>query len=205
MVHGDQNGLSLPPRIAPIQAVIVPVMMHKEGVTEKATEIADRLKKAGVRIKLDVSDQTPGWKFAEYEMKGVPLRIEIGPRDIENNKAVIVRRDNGEKKEIDLDNLENEVGTILDTIQVDMLERARAHRDAHTYSATNYEEFLDILANKPGFVKAMWCGDVECENKIKEDAVATSRCMPFEQETLSDKCVCCGKPAKTMVYWGKAY
>ena len=203
MVHGDNSGLVLPPRVAPTQVVIIPIQQKKEGVLEKAYELKDRL--SGFRVKVDDTDKSPGWKFSEAEMRGIPVRIEIGPRDIENNKAILVRRDNGEKKEIDLDNIEYEIGAILDTIQVEMLERARAHRDAHTYTATDYEEFLDILANKPGFVKAMWCGDVECEDKIKDDAVATSRCMPFEQETLSDKCVCCGKPAKTMVIWGKAY
>ncbi|MCQ2544088.1 MAG: proline--tRNA ligase [Lachnospiraceae bacterium] len=203
MVHGDNSGLVLPPRVAPTQVMIIPIQQKKEGVLDKAFELKDRL--SNFRVKVDDTDKSPGWKFSEQEMRGIPIRIEIGPRDIENNKAIIARRDTGEKIEINLDNLETEVATVLDKIQVEMLERARAHREEHTYSATTYEEFLDILENKPGFVKAMWCGEEECENKIKEDASATSRCMPFEQEKLSDKCVCCGKPAKAMVYWGKAY
>ena len=203
MVHGDNSGLVLPPRVAPTQVMIIPIQQKKEGVLDKAFELKDRL--SNFRVKVDDTDKSPGWKFSEQEMRGIPIRIEIGPRDIENNKAIIARRDTGEKIEINLDNLETEVATVLDKIQVEMLERARAHREEHTYSATTYEEFLDILENKPGFVKAMWCGEEECENKIKEDASATSRCMPFEPEKLSDKCVCCGKPAKAMVYWGKAY
>lgn len=203
MVHGDNNGLVLPPRVAPTQVMIVPIMQKKEGVLDKAFELKETL--SNFRVKVDDSDKSPGYKFAETEMRGIPVRVEIGPRDIEAGKAILVRRDTGEKKEIELANIEAEVSALLDAIQVDMLERARAHREAHTYSATSYEEFLDILANKPGFVKAMWCGDVECEDKVKEDASATSRCMPFEQETLSDKCICCGKPATKMVYWGKAY
>ena len=203
MVHGDNSGLVLPPRVAPVQVAIIPIQQKKEGVLDKAYELKDRLK--GFRVKVDDTDKSPGWKFSEQEMRGIPLRIEIGPRDIENNKAVLARRDTGEKIEINLDELEVKVAELLDKIQVEMLERARAHRDEHTYTATEYAEFLDILNNKPGFVKAMWCGDRACEDKVKEDAAATSRCMPFEQEKLSDKCICCGKPASKMVYWGKAY
>jgi len=203
MVHGDNSGLVLPPRVAPVQVAIIPIQQKKEGVLDKAYEVKDRLK--GFRVKVDDTDKSPGWKFSEQEMRGIPVRIEIGPRDIENNKAVLARRDTGEKIEINLDELEVKVAELLDKIQVEMLERARAHRDEHTYTATEYAEFLDILNNKPGFVKAMWCGDRACEDKVKEDAAATSRCMPFEQEKLSDKCICCGKPASKMVYWGKAY
>ena len=203
MVHGDNSGLVLPPRVAPVQVAIIPIQQKKEGVLDKAYELKDRLK--GFRVKVDDTDKSPGWKFSEQEMRGIPIRIEIGPRDIEANKALIARRDTGEKIEINLDELETKVAEILDAMQVEMLERARAHRDEHTYTATEYAEFLDILNNKPGFVKAMWCGDRACEDKVKEDAQATSRCMPFEQENLSDKCICCGKPAKKMVYWGKAY
>ena len=203
MVHGDNSGLVLPPRVAPVQVAIIPIQQKKEGVLDKAYELKDRLK--GFRVKVDDTDKSPGWKFSEQEMRGIPLRIEIGPRDIENNKAVLARRDTGEKIEINLDELEVKVAELLDKIQVEMLERARAHRDEHTYTATEYAEFLDVLNNKPGFVKAMWCGDRACEDKVKEDAAATSRCMPFEQEKLSDKCICCGKPASKMVYWGKAY
>ena len=203
MVHGDNSGLVLPPRVAPVQVAIIPIQQKKEGVLDKAYELKERLK--GFRVKVDDTDKSPGWKFSEQEMRGIPVRIEIGPRDIEANKAVLARRDTGEKIEINLDELEVKVAELLDKIQVEMLERARAHREEHTYIATDYAEFLDILENKPGFVKAMWCGDRACEDKVKEDAAATSRCMPFEQEKLSDKCICCGKPASKMVYWGKAY
>ena len=203
MVHGDNNGLVLPPRIAPTQVVIVPIQQQKEGVLDKAFALKDVL--SNFKVKVDDSDKSPGWKFSESEMRGIPVRVEIGPRDIENNEAVLVRRDTHEKMTVSLDEIETKVGELLDTIQNDMLERARVHRDSHTYTATTYEEFVKTINEKPGFVKAMWCGDQACEDKIKEDTAATSRCMPFAQETLSDKCVCCGKPAKKMVYWGRAY
>ncbi|WDC85418.1 proline--tRNA ligase [Caloramator sp. mosi_1] len=204
MVHGDNNGLKLPPRVAPIQVVIVPIAQHKEGVLEKANELKERLSKI-VRVKLDDSDKMPGWKFAEYEMKGVPVRLEVGPKDIEKNQVVLARRDTMEKIVVSMDNLEEEVMKLLDDIHNNMLETARKNRDEHTYVATNMEDFKDIVENKPGFIKAMWCGDRECEDKIKEETGATSRCIPFEQEQLSSTCVCCGKPAKHMVYWGRAY
>ena len=204
MVHGDDSGLVLPPRIAPNQVVIVPIMQKKEGVLEKANEVKEQLSKVS-RVILDDSEKSPDWKFSEYEMRGIPVRVELGPRDIENNQAVLARRDTGEKITVSLDNIAEEVTKLLDTIQHDMLERARKHRDSHTYTAHNMEEFAKTVKETPGFVKAMWCGDEECENKIKEMTGATSRCMPFEQEHIDDKCVCCGKPAKTMVYWGKAY
>ena len=203
MVHGDNNGLVLPPRIAPTQVVIVPIQQQKEGVLDKAFALKDVL--SNFRVKVDDSDKSPGWKFSESEMRGIPVRVEIGPRDIENNEAVLVRRDTHEKITVSLDEIEAKVSELLDTIQNDMLERARAHRDSHTYVATTYDEFVKTINEKPGFVKAMWCGDQACEDKIKEDTAATSRCMPFAQENLSDKCVCCGKPAKKMVYWGRAY
>ncbi|NLZ48133.1 MAG: proline--tRNA ligase [Clostridiales bacterium] len=204
MVHGDDNGLVLPPKIAPIQLVIVPVAQHKEGVLDKAEELKNRLKGL-VRLKLDSSDKTPGWKFAEYEMKGVPVRLEIGPKDIENNQCVLARRDTGEKIIVSLDAVEEVVVKLLETIQKDMLERARGNRDNKTYTVTSLEEFASTVENKPGFVKAMWCGERQCEDIIKEMTGATSRCIPFEQEQITDTCVCCGKLAKHMVYWGKAY
>ena len=204
MVHGDDNGLVLPPAVAPTQVMIIPVAAHKPGVMEKAQEIRARLA-ARFSVKLDDSDKSPGYKFAECEMRGIPVRVEIGPRDLENGKAVLVRRDTGEKLECALDTIEDTIGELLRTIQHEMLERARAHRDAHTSSAANYEELREIIETKPGFVKAMWCGDRACEDKIKEDLAATSRCMPFVQEQISDVCVCCGKPAKKMVLWGRAY
>ncbi len=205
MVHGDNSGLVLPPRIAPTQTMIIPIAQHKEGVLEKAEELRARVEAKGIRVKVDDSDKGPGWKFSEQEMRGIPARIEIGPKDIEANQAVIVRRDTSEKITVSLDEAEEKLAEVLDLMQKEMLERARVHCDAHTTTALTYDEFKDAVANKPGFIKAMWCGDEKCENKIKEDTTATSRCMPFEQEHLSDTCVCCGKPAKKMVYWGKAY
>ncbi len=204
MTHGDDNGLVLPPAVAPIQTVIVPIASHKAGVTEKATEIYDRLKKV-CRVKLDLSDQTPGWKFAEYEMKGVPLRLEIGPRDIENNSCVIVRRDNGEKTVVSLDDLETAIPQLLIKVRDGLYEKALARRNTMTYDAHNLDEMKDIAENKAGFIRAMWCGERECEDTLKEVAGVTSRCIPFEQEHLSDTCVCCGKKADKMLYWGKAY
>ena len=205
MVHGDDSGLVLPPRIAPTQVDIIPIMQNKEGVLDKAHEVLDALKAAGLRAKLDDTDKSPGWKFSEQEMRGIPVRVEMGPRDIEANQAVVVRRDTREKITVCIDELAEKITEILATMQTEMLERARAHREAHTYDAHNYEEFKEIVANKPGFIRGMWCGDQACEDKIKEDTTATSRCMPFTQEAISDVCVCCGKPAKKLVYWGKAY
>ena len=204
MVHGDDNGLVLPPRVAPTQVCIIPIRQQAEGVLDKAYELRDRLK-SNFRVKVDDTDKSPGWKFAECEMRGIPVRVEIGPKDIEAGKCVLARRDTGEKLECALDELEAKIAELMETIQKDMLEKARKHRESHTYVAKNMEEMGNILNNTPGFVKAMWCGCQECEDKIKEQFAATSRCMPFEQETLSDTCVCCGKPAKKMVYWGKAY
>ena len=204
MVHGDDNGLKLPPMVAPTQVMIIPIQQKKEGVLDKAEELRERLAKVA-RVKVDATDKSPGFKFAECEMRGVPLRVEIGPRDIENNQCVLVRRDNGEKITVSLDELETKVEELLKTIQKDMLETARAHRDSHTYEARNWEEFVDTINNRPGFIKAMWCGETECEENIKAETGASTRCMPFEQEKLSDVCVCCGKPAKKMVYFGRAY
>lgn len=205
MVHGDDSGLVLPPKIAPVQVDVIPIMQNKDGVLNKAYEVKEALVKAGLRVKVDDTDKKPGWKFSEQEMRGIPVRVEMGPRDIEAGQAIIVRRDTREKTTAAIESLAEEIKNILDKMQTEMLERARTHREAHTYVATNYDEFKDVVANKPGFVKAMWCGDQACEDKIKEETTATSRCMPFEQEHLSDVCVCCGRPAKKMVYWGKAY
>jgi prolyl-tRNA synthetase len=204
MVHGDDSGLVLPPAVAPNQLVIIPIAAHKEGVPEKANELKERLSKIA-RVKLDDSDKMPGWKFSEYEMKGVPLRLEIGPKDIEKNQVVLVRRDNREKVFVSMDELEERVSEMLKQLQKDLLEKARQHRDAHTYVAQNMDEFEKILNETPGFIKAMWCGDEACENAIKEKTGATARCIPFEQEQISEHCVCCGEEAKHMVYWGKAY
>lgn len=203
MVHGDNSGLVLPPRIAPTQVMVIPIAQHKEGVLDKAYEVSSKL--GNFRVKVDDSDKSPGWKFSEQEMRGIPVRIELGPKDIEANQCVVVRRDTREKIVVSLDEVDTKVAQILDMMQVEMLERARVHRDEHTYEAKTMDEFMDIAANKPGFIKAMWCNDVACENSIKEKAGCTSRCMPFAQERLTETCVCCGKPAKSLVYWGKAY
>jgi len=203
MVHGDNNGLVLPPAIAPTQVVIIPIRQQAEGVLETADKIREKL--GGCRVKVDDSDRSPGWKFAEHEMRGVPVRIEIGPKDIEAGQAMVARRDTGEKMAIAIDALDTEIPKLLETIQKEMLERARVHRDEHTFDAHNAEEMADIAANKPGFIRAMWCGDRACEDSLKETAGVTSRCMPFAQENIADTCVCCGKPAKKLVYWGKAY
>lgn len=204
MVHGDDNGLVVPPRIAPVQVIIVPVAQHKEGVLEKANELKDRISKIA-RVKLDDSDKMPGWKFSEYEMKGVPIRLEVGPKDIEKNQVVLARRDTGEKIFVPMEDLEDKIPELLDDIHNNIFNRAKQSVEEKTHSAVNMKEFKDIVENKTGFVKAMWCGDRECEDKIREETGATSRCMPFEQEEVSDTCVYCGKKAKKLVYWGRAY
>ena len=205
MTHGDDNGLIIPPAVAPVQVVIIPVAQHKEGVLEKARELRDLLAKK-FRVKLDESDYSTGWKFSQYEMKGVPLRLEIGPRDIENNSCVLVSRVSREKSFVSLDGIVDAVETSLKAVHDELYNRALENRRARTYSAHNYEEFLDIAANKSGFIKAMWCGETECEEKIKDiTGGVKSRCIPEEQEHLSDVCVCCGKPAKHMLIWGRQY
>lgn len=205
MTHGDNNGLVLPPAVAPIQAIVIPVAQHKEGVIEKATELQERLKKV-CRVKMDASNNTPGWKFAEYEMKGVPLRIEIGPKDIENNQCVIVTRHNREKTFVSLDNLEETVLQKLREVRDGIYNSALENRERRTYICRNTDEIIHALdKNGDGFVKAMWCGEEACEDKVKELTGVGSRCIPIEQEHIADTCVCCGKPAKHMLYWGKAY
>ncbi|WP_097026281.1 proline--tRNA ligase [Clostridium peptidivorans] len=204
MVHGDDSGLKLPPRIAPTQVMIVPIAQHKEGVIEKAQELKSRISKVA-KVGIDISDKMPGWKFNEYEMKGIPVRIEVGPKDIENNQVVLVRRDTREKLIISMDELETVIPKLLDDIHNAMYEHALNHRKENTFTAATLDEFKDIAENKPGFIKAMWCGDRACEEKLKEVAGVTSRCIPFEQENIFDKCICCGGEAKHMVCWGKAY
>ena len=205
MSHGDDNGLVLPPDVAPIQVVILPIAQHKPGVLDKAYELRDRLSKS-FRVKVDSSDNSPGWKFAEQEMKGVPVRLEIGPKDIENNQCVLVRRDNREKLFVSLDNLEESLSAVLKDYAEGIYNKALANLEKRTFACTTIDEINAKLAeNGDGFVKAMWCGEEECEDKVKELTGVGSRCIPFNQESLSDTCVCCGKPAKQMVYWGKAY
>ena len=205
MVHGDDSGLKLPPRIAPTQICIVPIQQKKEGVLDKAYELRDQLRKSGFRVKVDDGDKSPGFKFADCEVRGIPLRIEVGPKDIEAGHAVLVRRDTREKIQVSFDELAEETGKLLEQIQQDMYDRAKTFLEEHTSSATNMDELVDIVNTKRGFVKAMWCGCRDCEDKLKEMSGITSRCIPFEQETISDTCVVCGKPATKMVYWGRAY
>ena len=206
MTHGDNNGLVLPPAVAPVQAVIVPVAQHKEGVLEKAAELKDRLAKSGIRVKLDDSDNSPGWKFAQYEMKGVPVRVEIGPKDIENNQCVMVTRHNNEKTIVSLDELESAAASKLKEVHDGLYNKALENLERRTYDCTSIDEIISTLNEKgDGFIRAMWCGDEACEDEVKEKTGAGSRCIPFEQKVISDKCVCCGKPAKKLVYWGRAY
>ena len=204
MTHGDDEGLILPPAIAPSQVVIVPVAAHKPGVTEKAEELAARVSKFA-RVKLDNSDNSPGWKFSQWEMKGVPLRLEIGPKDIEKNQCVLVRRDTREKYFVSLDDLETEIPRLLNELAQNIYNRALENRENRTWSATTMDEVKELAEKNNGYIKTMWCGDLACEEKMKEEVGLSSRCMPFEQEHISDVCPCCGKPANLMVYWGKAY
>ena len=204
MTHGDDEGLILPPAIAPFQVVIVPVAAHKPGVTEKAEELAARVSRFA-RVKLDNSDNSPGWKFSQWEMKGVPLRLEIGPKDIEKNQCVLVRRDTREKYFVSLDDLETEIPRLLNELAQNIYNRALENRENRTWSATTMDEVKELAEKNNGYIKTMWCGDLACEEKMKEEVGLSSRCMPFEQEHISDVCPCCGKPANLMVYWGKAY
>lgn len=204
MTHGDDNGLVLPPAIAPIQVIVVPIAPHKAGVLDVACELTEKIK-TFCRAKIDTSDQSAGWKFSEYEMKGVPLRLEIGPKDIEKNQCVLVQRNTREKVFVPLDKLETVIPELLEKIRKEMFESALKRREEMTYTATTLDEIKEIAASKPGFIKTMWCGSQECEDLLKQEAGITSRCMPFEQEKISDVCPCCGKPASTMIYWGKAY
>ncbi|WP_213084050.1 proline--tRNA ligase [Heyndrickxia camelliae] len=204
MVHGDNRGLVVPPRIAPKQVMIVPIAQHKEGVLDKAYELKNRLNKVA-RVDIDASDKMPGWKFNEYEMKGIPVRLEVGPKDIEKGQVVLARRDTSEKIIVPMEELETKIPALLEEIQNNLFEKAKKHREEKTTVAYNMDEFKKNLEENPGFIKAMWCGSEACENFIKEETAATSRCIPFEQEHLSDKCVCCGGEAKHLVYWAKAY
>ena len=205
MAHGDNNGLVLPPKIAPIQVIVLPVAMHKAGVLEKAEELKARLLKAGVRVKLDDSDNSMGWKCAQYEMKGVPVRVEIGPRDIEAGQCVLVRRNDGEKTVVSLENLESAVAEQLELVQKGMFDKAKRNLDEHIFEAHSLDEAKQLQQAHGGFIKTMWCGELDCEMKMKEEAGMSSRCMPLEQEHLDDVCPICGRAAKKMIYWGVAY
>ncbi len=205
MAHGDNNGLVLPPKIAPVQVIVVPVAQHKSGVIEGATALMDRLLAAGVRTKIDTSDNSLGWKCAEYEMKGVPLRLEMGPRDMENGQCVLVRRDNGEKTVISVDELESKVAELLEAVHNGLFERAKKNLDEHIFEAHSLAEAKALQEEHGGFIKTMWCGDVDCELKMKEEAGMSSRCMPFAQEHLDDVCPVCGRKAVKSILWGVAY
>ncbi len=205
MTHGDDNGLVLPPKIAPIQVALIPVAQHKPGVLDACGALFARLKKQ-FRVKLDDSDNSPGWKFAEYEMKGVPLRLEMGPRDIENNQCVLVTRHNREKTVVSLDHIETAIEEKLQQVHDGLYQKALQNRERRTYVCTTLDAITKTLQEKgDGFVKAMWCGDAACEEKVKEETGVGSRCISLTDETVSDQCVCCGRPAKKLVYWGKAY
>ena len=205
MTHGDNNGLILPPAVAPIQVIVVPVAAHKPGVLEKANELLNALKAAGIRAKIDDSDNSLGWKCAQWEMKGVPLRLELGPRDMENGQCVCVRRDNYEKIPVALAELSDRVPELLKAVQKGLFDKAKQNLDSHIFAANSLEEAKELQEKNGGFIKTMWCGGLECEMAMKEKAGMTSRCIPFEQEHLGDVCPICGKPAKHMIYWGVAY
>lgn len=204
MVHGDQDGLVLPPRVAPLQLVIIPIAQQKAGVMEAAEALLERLKKK-FRVKMDDSDKMPGWKFAEYEMRGVPVRLELGPRDIAAGHCVAVRRDTREKLTLSLDNIEDSIAALLDQIHDSMYAKAEESLRSRIYTAENWDELRHLLVEKPGFVKAAWCGDPACEEKIKDELQATSRCIADEPVKEGSRCVCCGREASKVVYWGKAY
>lgn len=204
MVHGDQDGLVLPPRVAPLQLVIIPIAQQKAGVMEAAEALLERLKKK-FRVEMDDSDKMPGWKFAEYEMRGVPVRLELGPRDIAAGHCVAVRRDTREKLTLSLDNIEDSLADLLDQIHDSMYAKAEESLRSRIYTAENWDELSHLLVEKPGFVKAAWCGDPACEEKIKDELQATSRCIADEPVKEGSRCVCCGREASKVVYWGKAY
>ena len=205
MTHGDNSGLVLPPRIAPVQVVVVPVAQHREGVLDAANSLYEQIKAMGVRTKIDTSDNSLGWKCAQYEMKGVPVRIELGPKDIENGCCVAVRRDNGEKVQIALSEIATRIPEVLEDVQRGLYEKAKKNLDEHIYAAHSLDEAKELQEKNGGFIKTMWCGDLQCELDMKEKAGMSSRCIPFKQEKLGDVCACCGKPAKHMIFWGVAY
>jgi len=205
MTHGDERGLRLPPRVAPIQVVILPIAQHKEGVLDRARALAESLKKAGIRVELDDRDTySAGWKFNEWELKGVPVRLELGPRDIDNGVATVMRRDTLEKSTLPLAGIEDALKALLDDIHATLYRQADEFRRARTYTATDMEGLTRGVQD--GFVEAAWCGERACEDRIKELTGATSRNMPFDQSGMpSDVCVCCGKPAGKLMYFAKAY
>jgi len=207
MTHSDNRGLKLPPKVAPIQVIIIPILKgDKELVLQKANEIAANLKTAGVRVKVDArEEQTPGWKFNEYEMRGVPVRIEIGPRDIANQVVMIARRDTGEKATMAIDTLSTNIPVLLEDIQENMFKMAKKYLDEHTFTVNSIAEMNEQLEKERGFLKGYWCGDISCLDEVKKETGATPRNMPFNEQGGTGKCVCCGKEAKTLVYFARAY
>lgn len=206
MVHGDDNGLVLPPRVAPTQVMIIPVREKQEGVLDKAEELYHTLKEQGIRVAIDNSDKSPGWKFSDAEMRGIPLRLEIGPKDIENNCCVIAKRNDSTKQTFALDeNLGQNIKNLLDEIHEEMYERALNHLKEHTTRIKTKKEFIDVLENKGGFVQAPWCGETDCELKIKEETTATTRCITDQHPEEDDTCICCGKKATHIVNFAKSY
>ena len=205
MTHGDNNGLVLPPQIAPIQVIVLPIAQHKPGVLENAEKLRTRLEEAGLRVKLDDSDNSMGWKCAQYEMKGVPLRVECGPRDLEAGQCVLVRRNDGEKITVKLEELETAVREQLELIHKMMYDKALKNMTDNTYEASTIEEADALQKEHGGFIKTKWCGELDCELAMKEKAGMSSRCMPLKQSGSKGKCVCCGKECTTDIYWGISY
>ena len=206
MVHSDNNGLILPPNIAPIQIAIIPIAQHKEGVIDSAQSLKERLCK-NFRTKIDISDKSPGWKFSEYEMKGIPLRIEIGPKDVESNRVIFSRRDNNQKIEVDINEIEIRASEILKEIQENLYKKALSNRENKTQDAISIEDFGKKIDSNQGFIKSFWCGSIECEEKIKKDFGASSRCIPLNDDKIKDdsKCICCSNKATNSVIWARAY
>lgn len=207
MTHSDDRGLALPPKIAPIQVVIVPILRKDvEAVKNKAQEIASQLKSCGIRVKIDDREgMTPGWKFNEYEMRGVPIRIELGPKDIEKNQFVLARRDTGNKEFLPLENLSSVIKDTLNQIQENMYNKANEFLNTHTFKADSIEEIKELLLNNKGFIDCHWCGDINCLDTIKDETGATARNIPFDQHNDSGKCICCGKDCSTTVVFARAY
>ena len=205
MTHGDDHGLVLPPNIAPVKVNIIPIGKNNSEVIEKSYEIAKDLKILNITCEVDDSEKSPGYRFAESEMRGIPVRIEIGPRDLENNTCILVRRDTLEKIEVSLENVAEEVIKLLLDIQNEMYLRAKTRRESMTKEVKTLEEMKNLASEENGFIKASWCGKRECEDKIKEVVGVTSRCIPFDEEKKYDTCVCCNEEAKFLVYWGKQY
>lgn len=203
MVHGDDRGLVLPPNIAPIKVMIIPIGKDEEIINE-ANNIALELNKNDISYKVDMTDKTPGFKFAEAEVKGYPIRVEIGKRDLANNVVTLVRRDTLEKIVVSKDEAISKIIELLPIIQSDMFNKALVRRDSMIYDVKTYDEMREVSKTKPGFIKTNWCGDVACENKIKDELGLKSRCL-IENEEVTDNCVCCGKKAVTRIYFGKQY